>query len=730
MGTSRRSMRILGFSLVGLLGLGLTTVAEEGSRAGSIKKVPFSKILKASRSIDQFIEADLKKEGLQTNLLVNDETFVRRVYLSIVGRIPTAAEASAFLDARKRNKRPELIDQLLESPGYNSHLFNWMADLLRVRTRMAQVSGEPYIHFIKESIAENKPYDQFVRGLLTADGPANKRDNGATGYYLRDRNMLEDNMSNTVRIFLGTRLECAQCHDHPFDKWTQMNYMKMVAFTAGLRYRDEELNQSKDGKRLAALGEKIRKEGTPKGVDPNDRRRGRNNIKYRAYRQVLRSLGYGLAGDGQALYRLPHDYQYDDAKPNQIVKAEPMFGEAAEFEIDPKILERDKQQMKRRRRQSNRRMGLRSKDVNSRDAYAKWMTGPENPRFTTVIANRMWKRAMGIGQIEPLDDLSDKTKASHPELMTFLEELMTTQLGYDLKQYLRVLYNTKTFQREAVQTEPVAGEKFFYQGPVLRRLTGEQLWDSMLTLVVPDLDLTLLAPDARSERIYQDYERLVKTTEKDLREQTDLMVLRYTDPQKYREKYRELRRRQQQERSREMTKNRKKAGPLYQKLAEARKKGDQKTIEKINEQLKQMGVPATMMMGSYRSRGGRTSLSRASDLQSPAPAGHFLRQFGQSDREQIENSHTDPSVTQVLALLNGFVERFVSQNRRAVLNEVIARAASPEQKIEQTFLSLLGRKPTSQERELWMADAREGGDAVIKDLVWTLVNTHEFMFVQ
>ena len=137
-------------------------------------------------------------------------------------------------------------------------------------------------------------------------------------------------------------------------------------------------------------------------------------------------------------------------------------------------------------------------------------------------------------------------------------------------------------------------------------------------------------------------------------------------------------------------------------------------------------------MGSYRSRGGRTSLSRASDVQSPAPAGHFLQQFGQSDREQIENSHVDPSVPQVLSLLNGFVEKFVLKNKRAVLNEVVFEIAqTPPQKIEQAYLSILNRKPTSEERRMWLSDVQKGaGDEIYRDLIWTLVNTHEFMFVQ
>jgi hypothetical protein len=91
-------------------------------------------------------------------------------------------------------------------------------------------------NFVKESLRENKPYDAFVREMVAAQGKA--WDNGAIGYYMRDRGMPLDNMANTVRVFLGTRIECAQCHNHPFDKWTQMQFYKMAAFTYGVQTQD------------------------------------------------------------------------------------------------------------------------------------------------------------------------------------------------------------------------------------------------------------------------------------------------------------------------------------------------------------------------------------------------------------------------------------------------------------------------------------------------------------
>ena len=85
--------------------------------------------------------------------------------------------------------------------------------------QVGAITGTAYANFVKESLRENKPYDQFVREMISAQGQA--WENGAIGYYMRDRGMPLDNMATTVRIFLGTRIECAQCHNHPFDKWSQ-----------------------------------------------------------------------------------------------------------------------------------------------------------------------------------------------------------------------------------------------------------------------------------------------------------------------------------------------------------------------------------------------------------------------------------------------------------------------------------------------------------------------------
>ncbi|WP_256199630.1 DUF1549 domain-containing protein [Verrucomicrobium spinosum] len=165
------------------------------------------------------------------NPLMSDEQFVRRVYLDVAGRIPNYEETMAFLKDNAADKRAKLIDKLLESDGFSSNMYNYLAEMLRIKDRLDGadfVRGTPYIQWMKDEIKKNEGWDQIVYKMITADGKA--WDNGATGYLLRDSGMLLDNLANTLTVFLGTDVSCAQCHDHPFSDWTQRQFYEMAAF--------------------------------------------------------------------------------------------------------------------------------------------------------------------------------------------------------------------------------------------------------------------------------------------------------------------------------------------------------------------------------------------------------------------------------------------------------------------------------------------------------------------
>ena len=656
--------------------------SEHVSTTYRAKKASRESIQQISDKIDALVMQQLSDEGLTRNKQTDDFVFVRRVYLDIIGRIPSLKETKAFVSSKKKSKRENLIDELLDSYGRTSRQFNFWADLLRVKSQMGNgLSGQPYVDFVKDSLERNQPYDEFVQELLTASGPNLATGNGEVGYYLRDRNMPEDNMSNTVRIFLGTRLECAQCHDHPYDDWTQRQYFEMVAFTNGVNYRSSNDN--------ALASQKLMKGGKVPG-----------KISTRV-KQYLRSLNMGVSGSGSGVARLPENFLGDDGEDGEIVVAREMFnGEAITDAEIPKT---------KRKRSRGRIRG--SKEIGSREIYAAWLTAPDNPRFATVIANRLWKQAMGIGLIEPVDILEEGVKGSNPELMEYLTKTMI-DLDFDMKQFLRAIYLTETYQASAFAKDVPDVTKYNFQGPIVRRMSAEQIWDSLLTLVINETDVRRTNPQYEADTSMQ-YENLIKMQPQKILQHAIKTVEKRQGNRGEAQKKKKTFKAKQNE-----FKKRLKAAQNANNTAATRKL--------LTQQAKFMA----------KHRKSQPEFARASELPSPAPAKHFLREFGQSDREVIDNGNLEPSIPQVLSMMNGILEKNVCRDPASVLMQQAVKAGSSKECIETVFLTMLSRKPSRKELQAWRPDF----DAAVNqrrqsamvdtfsDLIWTIANSNEFIF--
>lgn len=691
-----------------------------------------------SAEVDALLEKFWKARGVKPNPLVDDATYARRLYLDVVGRIPTAAEAREFLADTRPDKRGRLVDRLLDSEGYVSHQFNFWADILRVNTQQGGGGSYAvsYIDFVKDSLRRNVPYDQFVRELISGENTA-----ASTAYYYRDRGMPLDNMANTVRIFLGTRLECAQCHNHPFDKWTQMDFYHMAAFSYGVGFQNGYGGQMSEVQRVVQN-------------DPQLSREEKSDLR-RAFQEISRPLrnDQKIEFRGERLPELPHDYKYEDAKPKEKIGPRTLFGEELEIVSDGAKLA----------------------------TYAKWMTSPENPRFTLVIANRLWKQAMGLGLIEPVDEIMDNTEATSPELMAYLSRQMIDK-KHDMKAFLRMLYKTRAYQREAVAADFLDPREFAFTGPLLRRMSAEQVWDSLATLINPDLEQPDWKRSLEAQVRNASYELLSGAIASKSQDELIADARRIADRQ--RESQKELGRLQKELVDARQRKDQKKAQelsrqtnrlqselrqmvfdsiykPAIQKknleMASLELPGDLGEIEMKPEMVDDNGRPTQQLrrrieeaekqlierqmdrLGIVDERERRnlqgflrTAYSnwvRAANLPSPAPAGHFLQQFGQSDRETIQNAESAASVPQALTLLNGNIFETVV-NAGSVLSREVKAADTPDAKIDAIFLSLLGRQSRPEEREVLLADSGTRGEKIYQDAVFALMNSQEFLFVK
>src|SRR5262249_27090736 len=178
--------------------------------------------------IDGHVIRKLKKLNIAPSDLCGDTDYLRRVYLDVIGTLPTAQEARRFLADQRANKRELLLDELLELPEFADYWALKWGDTLRVdRQILGHKRAYAYYSWIRESIADNKPFDRFARELLTAEGPL--EETGPANFY-KVVNKPGEAASTLSQVLLGVRIACAECHHHPYDRWSQTDYYGMQAF--------------------------------------------------------------------------------------------------------------------------------------------------------------------------------------------------------------------------------------------------------------------------------------------------------------------------------------------------------------------------------------------------------------------------------------------------------------------------------------------------------------------
>jgi hypothetical protein len=627
--------------------------------------------------LDAWIDRYHATGQTQRHAAIDDQAFLRRIYLDLAGRLPSLEENQRFRQDRSSDKRKKLIEALLESEAYVSHTFHWKADQLRIITRgMPGQPGWLYDDWVKAAIRSQMPYDEFVRRLITASGYL--WENGAVGFYVRDLGMPLEHMANLTRIFLGTRIECAQCHDHPLEPITQKDFYQMCAYTYGVSnlysaagYSNDNVRQWPELKtRLAELG-----------PDPS------------LSQGVSRTISYlkRLTTDTSHRLTFPQDYPYDPSLRGKVVEPRTLFGDEAPTDWD-----------------------------NRRQAFAEWLVSPRNPRFALNQANRLWKRVMGAGLIEPVDSLSSLPVSSNAELLDFLTRTLV-QLGFDERTFLAVVLNSKVYQSESVRDVDQLHLPFENRGPRLRRLSAEQIWDSILGLVVEDLDYRRNM--LRYDRTELSPERLRRLTAMS----ADEILERARVEMAFRLKHREYQLRVAEQEK--LVDDLKAQG----KVAEAHERQRQFTQERerffgAERDAIQMGSTYDAAEIDPRWKGTPNRFLRASEIPLPIPLGHFLRQFGQSDRREIDAYNREPNPTHSLALMNGELTAAVLAPE-SYLRRQLRQYPAGEQRYRQIFQAILVRQPTADELRA-IQERGLSSQELDEELIWSLVNSPEFLFQQ
>lgn len=383
--------------------------------------------------------------------MVDDYTWIRRIYIDLAGRIPKIQEIQSFTQDKTPNKKQKVVDKILSSEDYVNNYYNFWADIFRIRPErlsddVGLLKSYPYMGYLKKFVREDGSYKDFVFSLLTAKGKYS--DNPATGYMLRDNGMPLDNLATSLQIFIGKDIACAQCHDDPFQDYTQKQFYQMASFFNSLENRERRKDY---GDLIKKIDEQIK--------DITKKDRIDNNV-----RQLLSSNLFNLKDDDSKQLKLPHDYKYSDSKPFDVV-------EPASLDGSVKNVKQDK-----------------------RKTASEWIVN--HPDFSHSICNRIWQNLVGKGLVENETNFSlDETKQKR--VLQFLGDYFRKN-NYSVKSILRIITTSDFYGRKAYSGDYY---EFQQQAVMVKRMSAYQIWDSLLTLVIPDPNYTRLSFDQYSELI-------------------------------------------------------------------------------------------------------------------------------------------------------------------------------------------------------------------------------------
>ncbi|HEX4611996.1 MAG TPA: DUF1549 domain-containing protein [Urbifossiella sp.] len=382
--------------------------------------------------VDAELRAGWDKQQLTPAPRSADGEFLRRVYLDLVGTIPTHDEAVAFLADGDPKKREKLIDKLLADPRFGTaQAAVW--DLVLFGRNPGNIDAtrkrDGFKDWLARQLNANVPYNRWVGDLLAGEAA------GSELFHVQFRNAPEEATVHVSRIFLGTQLQCARCHDHPYDRWTQKDFYGMTGFFVRVVVQESGGGNA----RTFRIGEKGTGEVLFSGA-AKDQAPGKKGEPVRP-----RFLG------GPDL-------------------DEPPAPKPAAKEAAPKASET-----------------LPRPAFSRKDKLTAWLTDKGNPYLARAAANRVWAQFMGRGVVHPVDDFQERNEPSHPELLKALTDGFVAR-DFDLKWLIREVVNTDGYQLALAGRGTAALPKGFERARV-RPLSAEEMVTAMRQATLADANL-------------------------------------------------------------------------------------------------------------------------------------------------------------------------------------------------------------------------------------------------
>jgi len=375
-------------------------------------------------TIDQEIKGAWVKEKIAIPDRSTDSVFLRRVYLDLIGMIPNYGEVTAFLMDTDPKKREKLVDNLLADPRFARNQSQlWDLNLLGRNPQNIGTSRnrEAFQKWLAIQFKNNEPYDRIVHKVLIAS------EEDSHLFYAQFNGSADDTTTTVMRVFLGTQLQCAKCHDHPFDIWTQRDFYGMTSFF--VRTVVVEISGSNNDKKYVVgekstgdvnftISSKDAKPGAKKGGDP---------VKPKF-----------LGGADLIEPELPKNFLEPKLKPKEI-PPKPIFSR--------------------------------------REKIVEWITAKENPYLARAAVNRIWAQFMGRGFVHPVDDFNPNNQPNLADLLKKME-IGFINSKFDIKWLIREIVNSSAYQVTEISSVADALPKFYERARV-RPLAVEELMASL-----------------------------------------------------------------------------------------------------------------------------------------------------------------------------------------------------------------------------------------------------------
>jgi hypothetical protein len=435
----------------------------------------------ARTTIDELVVSKLRKLGIIPADRCTDEEFLRRASLDVTGTLPTTAEVLAFMENADSDKRQKKIEELLARPSYVAQWTTFLCDItgnndeqLRNYLPNGVDPSKQWYQWIFERLAKNVPYDEIVEGMVTAtsrkpgesyreycesmtevcqDQSGEKfADRPGNIYYWARNNFktTEDRVIGFAYSFLGVRIQCAQCHKHPFDQWSKSDFENFERLFGGIQANQNSVaNDAK--KEYNRIVDELNIDKNLKG------------------NQLRRAIGEMMMADKSGKV-----FPFPELVINSKVNARPAQkgkdrGKAAEV-AKAKLLGGD---------------WVALDEVDVRRKLMDWLRSPSNPYFAKAIVNRVWAAYFGIGIVNPADDLNLANAPSNEPLLDYLANGFREN-NYDFKWLHREILNSDTYQRSWVTNETNQYDKRNFSRSLLRRIPAESTHDAVYVALAND----------------------------------------------------------------------------------------------------------------------------------------------------------------------------------------------------------------------------------------------------